>query len=118
MLTANDLAQFTGSETFYRHPLARSVVFTEGVHYLAEKAGAFWLLDIVVSWQLEPKVRAEEFQVWKLTLDEKGDGALVVCEDGNGNEVARQKIEFTDFPMQEGVTLWFVNNTILLPSEY
>jgi hypothetical protein len=27
---------FTGSETFYRHPPNRKVVFTEGAHHVAE----------------------------------------------------------------------------------
>ena len=30
---------------------------------------------------------------------------------------SQKKIEHTDFPLDQ-VTLWFSNNTILLPSEY
>ena len=43
--------------------------------------------------------------------------ATLTCEDGNGNAVFSKPIEFTDFPA-EGVELYFINNTILLPSEY
>ena len=43
--------------------------------------------------------------------------ATLVCEDGNGHAVYRKEIEFTDFPLPE-VSLYFTNNTILLPSEY
>jgi hypothetical protein len=39
-LTALDLAQFTGSEQFFRHSLNRSVLYTEGAQYLAAHAGA------------------------------------------------------------------------------
>jgi hypothetical protein len=35
-LSKEDLQQFTGSETFYRHALNRKVVFTEGAHHVAE----------------------------------------------------------------------------------
>ena len=42
------LAQFTGSTHFYRHGLVREVLYTEGVEYVAETAGAYWLLDGVL----------------------------------------------------------------------
>jgi hypothetical protein len=57
------LGQFIGSETFYRHPLFRKFVYTEGVQYLAEKAGAYWLLEYIFSNQTDEKIKAEEFQV-------------------------------------------------------
>ena len=39
------LAQFTGSERFYRHALVRDVIYTEGVRYVADTVGAYWLID-------------------------------------------------------------------------
>ena len=39
------LAQFTGSQNFYRHGLVREVLYTEGVEYVVDNAGAYWLLD-------------------------------------------------------------------------
>lgn len=117
-ITKADLAHFTGSETFYRHSLMRSVTYTEGVQFLAEKAGAYWLVDKVATLQLEPEVRREEFQVWKLWLDRSDNSkATLVCEDGNDKVVYRETIDFTDFPLDE-ITLYFVNNVIMLPSEY
>ena len=92
----------------------RKVLYTEGVQYLAEQAGAYWLIDKVATLQLEQKIKAEEFQVWKLRVaDER---ATLACEDGNGNEVYREAIDFTDFPLAE-IDLWFENNVIMLPSE-
>jgi uncharacterized protein DUF6876 len=41
----------------------------------------------------------------------------LICEDGNNNVVYTKAISLTDFP-DEGITLWFTANTILLPSEY
>jgi hypothetical protein len=42
---------------------------------------------------------------------------ILTCEDGNGNKVFEKALEFTDFPLPE-ITLWFTDDTILLPSEY
>jgi len=42
--------------------------------------------------------------------------ATLTCEDGNYNVVFVQQLEFSDFP-PPGVTLWFENDTIYLPSE-
>jgi hypothetical protein len=93
----------------------RSVTYTDGAKYVADEAGAHWLLDIIATNQMTPAVKAEEFQVWKLTVA-NGKGR-VVCEDGNDNVVFSQDIDFTDFP-EPGITLWFTDNVILLPSEY
>ena len=44
-------------------------VYTEGAKFVADAGGAYWLLDaIAICQQLEPRVKAEEFQVWKLTV--------------------------------------------------
>lgn len=116
-LNAADLDMFTGSETFYRHAINRKVVYTEGAHHVAEAGGAFWLLDEIALIQpYEPKIAAEEFQVWTLTVRSNRTAALV-CEDGNGNIVFSKEISFTDFPL-EAITLWFANDTIYLPSEH
>ena len=116
-LTQSDLNQFTGSENWYRHGLNRNVNYTDGAQYLADKGGAYWLLDAIAICQLhEKRVAAEEFQVWKLTVREDRT-ATFVCDDGNDNIVYTQHIEFTDFPLDE-VTLYFANNVIHLPSEY
>ncbi len=67
-LRASDLAQFTGSECWYRHPLNRSITYTDGAQYVAEAGGAYWLLDAIVSHQHDARVRAEPFQVWTLKV--------------------------------------------------
>ncbi|MGY3602758.1 MULTISPECIES: DUF6876 family protein [unclassified Bradyrhizobium] len=111
-----DLKQFTGSEEWYRHPLNRSVTYTQGARYVADQVGAYWLLDEIALAQLGiPAVRAEPFQVWK--LDVKRSRATLSCEDGNNASVFTKEIRSTDFP-EPGITLWFTDSVILLPSEY
>jgi hypothetical protein len=116
-LTPADLAQFTGTEHWYRHAINRKVLFTDGAKYMADKAGAYWLLDEIALIQpYDRKVAAEAFQVWKLKVN-SDHSAELICEDGNDNAVYAKQIPFTDFP-GDGITLWFTGNTILLPSEY
>lgn len=119
-LSHSDLSQFTGTDTWYRHGLVRNVLYTDGVKFLAERAGAFWLLDKVATLQIEPRVRAEEFQTWRLAVSE-GQKATLTCDDGNGNVVHSERIGWTDFPLDE-VKLYVgadgARRVVMLPSEY
>ena len=114
--TLHGLAQFTGTERWYRHAENRNVLFTDGAKYVADQAGAYWLLDeIALIQHCDKHIAAQQFQVWKLKVHADASAELV-CEDGNDNVVYTKPIPFTDFPV-EGITLWFKDNTILLPSE-
>ena len=116
-LSKADLAQFTGTENWYRHSINRAVLFTDGAKYVADQAGAYWLVDeIAIIQPHNARVAAEGFQVWKLAVNADQTGVLT-CEDGNDNVVYTKEIEYTDFPL-DGITLYFTNNTILLPREY
>jgi hypothetical protein len=116
-LTRAELAQFSGSEQWYRHGLVQSILFTDGAKYVADKAGAYWLLDeIALAQRFEKSVAAEEFQLWKLIV-KPDHTAVLACEDGNGVAVLSKPIPFTDFPLDE-IKFYVTNNTILLPSEY
>ena len=115
-LDAEVLAQFTGSEVLYRHSLVGNVKYTEGVKYVAEAAGAYWLLDeVVFAQRYERCLDMEEFQVWTLTVS--GQVGQLTCDDGNGNVLLQKLIEFTDFP-DSGIKFYCTANVILLPSEY
>ena len=109
------LAQHSGSLERFRH-WAKRIIYTPGVADMAEICGAYWLIDLVASHQVTPSVRAEEFQVWTLTVAADRT-ALAVGDDGNGHEVARQVIEFTDFPLDE-IKLYLDQGTLMLPGEY
>ena len=116
-LRKSDLREFTGSDNWYRHPLNRTVLFTDGAKHVADAGGAYWLLDeIALAQRYQQKVAAEEFQSWTLTVDLTNQTATLTCDDGNGNAVFTKAIEYTDFPL-ESMNLWFENNTIYLPSE-
>ncbi|MDI1254573.1 MAG: hypothetical protein PSV16_00605 [Flavobacterium sp.] len=114
--TKADLAQFTGTENWYRHMIVRAVLYTDGIKYLAERAGAYWLIDEIAFYQLSKPVAVEEFQLWKLTVDPDEKGILQ-CEDGNGRILLTKKIPYTDFPFDD-IKIFFTNNVMMLPSEY
>ena len=87
------LAQFTGSNRGYRHVLVNTVVYTEGVKYIAESAGAYWLLDEIALAQLSDRaVAAEKFQVWTLSIN-VNKTAILKCEDGDKHIVFRREIK-------------------------
>jgi hypothetical protein len=116
-LDPDKLAQFTGAERFFRHPLVRDVIYSEGTRYVAETAGAYLLLDeIALAQRFEPKVKAEPFQVCDLTIAQDCSAALT-CGDGNGREIYAKRIPWTDFAAP-GVRLYFCDGCIHLPSEY
>lgn len=114
MITKADLAHFTGSEQWYRHALMRNIMYTEGVQYLAEKAQAYWLIDKVATLQHVPKIRAHEFQSWKLVVT--NNTATLTCSVDDV-VLHSEHITFTDFPLDE-IELWVEGNVILLPSEH
>ncbi len=128
MKLASELQNFSSSDTFTRwSPLFRRDVLTEGTHYLAEQAGAYWLMDAIASHQHDPLVKAEDFQVWTLQRASIGGNWSLVATDGDKGDghvvLATQAIEYSDFPLPEGITLWANRNefggiTIMLPSEY
>jgi hypothetical protein len=92
------LAQFTGSTNFYRRGLVREVLYTEGVEYVAETAGAYWLLDeIALAQRYIIPIKSEDFQVWDLKV-EADQSAMLTCRNGNGREVYSKPLPFTDFP--------------------
>jgi hypothetical protein len=83
-LSKSDLAQFRGSENWYWHGINRNVLYTDGVHYVAEHGGAHWLLDeIAIIQPYNKAVAAEEFQVWKLAV-RPDRSATLTRDDGNG----------------------------------
>lgn len=116
-LTQAELNQFTGSECYYRHSLNPRTVYTEGVQFLAARAGAYWLLDEILLIQPPAgEMALPEFQCWTLTVHEDRSATLV-CRDGDDAECYRKRIPWTDFPLPS-VELWFANSTLYLPSEH
>jgi hypothetical protein len=120
ILTLADLAQFSGSEQFFRHGLSRNHIYTEGARFVAERAGAYWLLD-KIALHGSPVIAREDFQVWKLTV-KPDQTATLTTGNGHNDILKTEELTYTDFPLGE-ITLLAVRNeldsfTIMLRSEY
>ena len=50
-----EFAKFTGTEHWHRHALNSEVLFRDGARYVADHAGAYWLLDEIALAQLRDK---------------------------------------------------------------
>lgn len=112
----DNLAQFTGTERYYR--LNRKCVYTDGTKYLANTAGAYWLLDAAASYLLEIGLD-DWFVLVRLVVNDSK--AVLTLEDGNGSVRAQQNIGYTDFPLGAQVlyACWDSEHWVLmLPSEY
>ena len=112
----SQLSLFTGTEHYYR--LNRLCLLTDGTKYLAEAAGAFWLMDAAASYLIELGT-ADWFVQIKLVVT--GSSAVLTLEDGNGHVRARQVIPYTDFPIPQQIlyACWDGEHWVLmLPSEY
>lgn len=112
-----NLPYFTGSQKVYEHKTFFGKMFlTEGANYIREKAQARWLYDAIKSYQGAPVLKGESFQAW--TLERVNDmNYLLTCDDGNDNILVKQKIPFSDFPLN-GITIWKIDEVCLLPREY
>src|SRR4051812_1466979 len=117
MMTPDELragmAQMTGTTSYTRYsPMFRQLLLTDGTKFLAENAGAYWLVDAIGSHifsnpRLSP--RAEPMQFWTFQKAAVSDlhkpHRLWVTDGGKDNNdpktIAEQLIEYTDFPLDE-----------------
>lgn len=108
----SELDQFTGTDGY--HEYIGGLVLTDGIKYMATKCGAFWLLDIVASYQ--HKLKNENFQLWKIEVAD-GKGVVTCRADSNTPNLVRQRIPYTDFPCA-AFEFYCIDGVILLKSEY
>ncbi|MEI8011432.1 MAG: DUF6876 family protein [Candidatus Omnitrophota bacterium] len=110
-ISKSDLTQFTGTTQYFKH-WTRGIVYTDGVQFLAEHAGAYWLIDLVASYQPLNEGR----QYWALKIE---DGQYCAeCRDRDNKVLVRQVIEFSDFPENLlPFTCYLQDGVMFLPSE-
>jgi hypothetical protein len=112
----SSLQQFTGTAIYIRH--SKFVVLTEGALFLAEQARCYWLYDLFSS-HLIPLNNKEEFACLKLV--KVNDSANITIDNGCSRMLAKQHIEYTDFPL-DNLALYgcWANHhwVLMLPTEY
>ena len=110
----SELGQFTGTTQYYK--ILPTFVVTDGVKCLMDHAECHWLYGLHL---VDIDFNTEPFTVLKLRR--VGKGAQILIEDGNGNTLSYQGLEYTDFPLDE-ITLfasWSGEFWVaMLPGEY
>lgn len=112
----SNLAQFTGTSQYYQ--ITARTVLTDGTKYLADSASCYWLMDAIAS-HLVGLSETDGFAHCTLALD--GETAELTIDDGNGQTLSSQYIEWTNFPIPriELFACWSGNFWVLmLPTEY
>lgn len=116
------LRGFYGTEAYYRtNP---GLLVTDGVKFLADNAGAYWLLDMV--WSYLPVLRKSRDTFFVVVLTKEGVrdlGAIFSIQDDipANQTYATQAVEYTDFPLDEIVMyLSYAGSdfVLMLRSEY
>ena len=110
----NALAQAIGTSQYWK--VFPDFLITDDVKIMVELCEANWLITEIFLLSRNEKVRKEDFVVWKLALN--STSAVLSADDGNYHEFIRKEIPFTDFPMSEGISLYWCDNVLLLPTEY
>lgn len=112
----NQLALHTGTEHYFR--LSRRCLLTDGAKYLADGAGAYWLMEDSSSYLME--LGTDDWFVLIRLLVSSSE-AMLIFEDGNGNVRAQQVIPYTNFPLNQQIlyACWDGEQWVLmLSSEY
>jgi hypothetical protein len=115
----DNFSHFIGTENYYLH-FSRGFLFTDGVKAVADQFKAYWLINVIASYQIRKEVRLKLFQIWSITSG-RGKAIVEMQPDSDRPVLVKQEISVTDFP--EGrLTMYYLddgsNRVLLLPSEY
>jgi len=108
-----ELKQFTGTEHYYKN--FTGLRYTDGVKFLADKTGCYWLIDLVGSYQ--HKLKNVGFQLWELKVNKDKTAVVTIKEDDDKPILIKQELKYTDFSLNE-IQLYCIGGVLILPSEY
>ena len=111
-----DVARFRERGQLFKHSKSSNIAYTDGIKWLVDGLGAYWLVNRIVAAQNRATVKAADFQIWRLDVfrDKRG---MLTCYNKEANKVLVEQIGHTDFPIAE-VTIYCVEATIMLADEY
>lgn len=108
-----ELRQFHGTRRYYQN--FTGLLYTEGIKHLADRAGAYWLIDLVGSYQ--HKLKEYPFQVWSIEVHDDDSALVTMVEDTGKPLQVSQEIPYTDFPMRD-FSFYCIRGVMLLKGEY
>ena len=107
-LTHEQLSRFNGDVIRYRQLVNPTVIYTPGVKFLADRGGAYWLIDVIASY-LTPAVideaarrdrRIRYLHFWRLDVADDNSALVTARADTGYRPFVTQQIPFTDFPLE------------------
>ena len=112
-----------GANQFFRHPLARLFLYSDGVKECAD-AGCYWLLDILATELPRAfRSRPQFTDMCIVAVTVKDESAKIVGEfEDDDAKPYRRTVDYTDMPA--GEWLFYVSNDgdghlrCILPKEY
>ena len=111
-LALKALGHFIGTKHYYS---VFGVNVTDGVKYVMDNGYSWFVTDAIAVLRFKPRLRREAFLTVQLQLTEDHEADMVIT-DGNENKLYTQHYEFTD--AKRDLTLYFIDNVLLLNSEY
>jgi hypothetical protein len=119
------LSQFTGTLNYHRFNPFCEMVLTDGAQYLAQKAGCYWLFELIAGAQRKKKVAGSRgFIVWRIVVKDDDSCVIEGYRDSpftEENLLYTQEIEYTDFKSKTGMSefeFYQEGDVILLKSEH
>ena len=111
------LKQFISTTQYWEHSIPGSfrLRLTDGCNFVRQEASAFWLFDMIASYQYDKRVKLNPFQIWQLTRKE--DHWSLECRVDDGQHMLTHRISYSDFPIDH-IEIWVLDGIALLPSEY
>ena len=92
-----ELGQFTGSQTLFRN--FTGLLYSQGIAHLAERGGAYWLIDLVGSYQ--SRLQDVPFQVWRIEVHEDKSALVTMVEDDGEPTKVEKRIAYSDLPLKD-----------------
>lgn len=115
-----ELSRYAGGTTQWYSTPGYMFTYTDGILALVNLCRCKWLLDAIASYQgsiRKNHPQSEAWQFWELLVDENNKAVLSCYPDDGEPAIARQEIEYTDFPLSK-IRVWLASGTLILPSEY
>ena len=110
-----DLSNFCGTSRWYQHHFAKGMSFTDGVKFFAEKAGSFWLVDLI-AFEFFPLLQKDR-PFLSIKVVSKGVSTVITVTDGNETQITCRHIQFSTL-MAGTWKFYLTDGVLLLPSEY
>lgn len=111
------LSKFKSTKEYFLHRLSDNwtLHLTEGCFFIREMANAYWLFDLILSYQGTKLVNGMEHQEWKVRRLKSGM-LQISCRSLDNEEAIIQVIKKKKFPLDE-ISIHVEGNIARLPTE-